>query len=141
MKILLALCALAASTAVAVPVVQAIGSNHPDCPGLVSDLGPGATPVAGEVWIKAGDDHVSVGFQEAGYIIPETFQDKEVSHADVCPDGSDTTTTAAPPPPPPPPSSTTTTTTVPGETTTPPPPPPPPPPPSPPSAGGLPPTR
>ena len=74
-----------------------LGPNHPDCPGLVKDLGIGdTTSVAGEVFIKAGPNHVSIGFQAAGYVIPATFDGKEVSHADVCPTPVATTTTVAP---------------------------------------------
>ena len=79
-----------------------LDQHHPDCPGLVKDLDIGdATSVAGEVFIKAGPDHVSIGFQAAGYIIPATFDGKEVSHADVCPTPTPTTTTSSSQPPPP----------------------------------------
>jgi hypothetical protein len=102
---------LAVQQLVVTPLVagDVIGSNHPDCPGIVKDLNPGdATPVAGEVWIKAGNEHVSIGFQAAGFIIPATFDGKETSHADVCPVPGATTTTTT---------SSTTTTTQPDTTT------------------------
>ena len=97
--------------------------HHPDCAGAVVDLDPGdPTPIDGIVWLKVGNDHIAIGYRDAGFIIPLVFDGKDVSHADVCPEtvtttSSSTTTsstevstsTTSPPPPPPPPSSTTTT--------------------------------
>jgi hypothetical protein len=78
------------------PTTTVLGANHPDCAGLVKDLGVGAaTPIAGEVFIKAGPVHVSIGFQAAGFVIPALFDGKEVSHADVCPTPNDTTTSSS----------------------------------------------
>jgi hypothetical protein len=57
-------------------VVATGDQHHPDCPGLVKDLDAGdATPVAGDVWIKAGPDHHSAGHQEAGYIVPPSARE------------------------------------------------------------------
>ena len=44
------------------------GVHHPECEGLVKDIAPGVpTPIDGDVYVKAGNQHYYVGFQEAGY--------------------------------------------------------------------------
>jgi len=69
--------------------------HHPNCPGLIKDLGIGAvTPVDGIVYIKAGPNHVSIGYQPSGYVIPATFGGKDTSHGDVCPETSPEETTS-----------------------------------------------
>lgn len=85
---------------------QTIGVHHPECYGLVKDIPPGVpTPVAGIVWVKAGNEHVNVGFQSAGYIAGSP-NGHDVSHVDVCPIPEETTTTSTTEP------TTTTSTTV-----------------------------
>lgn len=88
------------------------GVHHPDCPGLVSDIAPGApTPIGGTVWVKAGDEHYNVGYHDAGYVAgPQGGH--AVSHVDVCPPVGTTTTSSTTTPP------TTTTSSVPATTTT-----------------------
>ena len=69
--------------------------HHPNCTGLIKDLGIGAvTPVDGIVYIKAGPNHVSIGYQPSGYVIPATFGGKDTSHGDVCPETSPEETTS-----------------------------------------------
>lgn len=70
--------------------------HHPTCPGVVVDIDPGEpTPIAGTVYVKAGDEHYNVGFQAAGYVAgPQGGHD--VSHVDVCPPPPATTTTTQP---------------------------------------------
>lgn len=123
---------LAIATATAAPITpvaaETVGPNHPDCEGLVKDLQIGdATEVGGEVWIKAGDAHYNIGYQPAGYTIPEEYETpdgwKEVSHADVCPttpttSTSTTSTTTAPPSPTDTPTETETPTPTPTDTPT-----------------------
>jgi hypothetical protein len=81
--------------------------NHPECEGVIVDIEPGApTPVDGVVYVKAGNEHVNVGFQSAGFVATSP-NGSDVSHVDVCPDPDGTTTTTS-----------TTTTTVATEDTT-----------------------
>jgi len=59
--------------------------HHPECAGLVKDIKPGvATSVAGIVYVKAGDEHVNIGYQAAGYVATSP-NGHGVSHVDVCP--------------------------------------------------------
>lgn len=75
------------------PIALANDVHHPDCDGLVKDIPPGVgTPIAGDVYVKAGNDHVYVGYQWAGYVAgPQNGH--AVSHVDVCPDYDMPTTT------------------------------------------------
>ena len=78
------------------PAAADLGVHHPDCPGLVKDIVPGAaTPIDGHVYVKAGPIHYDVGLQRAGYVAgPQGGHD--VSHVDVCPREETTTTSTVP---------------------------------------------
>ena len=76
---------LAFSSAGTASAQQSDTVNHPVCAGVVVDIKPGArTPIAGIVFVKAGNTHTNVGFHEAGYVAA-TPNDSAVSHVDVCP--------------------------------------------------------
>lgn len=82
--------------------------HHPDCPGVIVDIAPGTpTPTAGVVYVKAGPEHVNIGWQPTGHV-PTSPNGHDVSHVDVCPPTETTTTWP----------DTTTTTTEPAATTT-----------------------
>jgi hypothetical protein len=68
--------------------------HHPDCADY-TDIPPGVgTPVDGDVYVKAGNDHYNVGYHPAGYVAgPQNGHD--VSHVDVCEVYMPTTTQGA----------------------------------------------
>ena len=75
---------LAFSSAGTASAQQPVSVNHPACAGVV-DIAPGQpTPIAGIVFVKAGNSHTDVGFHEAGYVATSP-NGSAVSHVDVCP--------------------------------------------------------
>ena len=75
---------LAFSSAGTASAQQPVSVNHPACAGVV-DIAPGQpTPIAGIVFVKAGNSHTDVGFHEAGYVATSP-NGSTVSHVDVCP--------------------------------------------------------
>jgi hypothetical protein len=90
---------------------SADGVHHPTCVTTYKDFSHTEhTPVAGEVYIKAGPNHYSAGYHEAGWDVPAEWNGKDTSHYDVCIVIATTTTTTEP--------EQTTTTTEPEQTTT-----------------------
>ena len=76
---------LAFSSAGTASAQQSDTVNHPVCAGLVKDIAPGEpTPIAGIVYVKAGDTHTDVGFHGAGFVATSPNK-SAVSHVDVCP--------------------------------------------------------
>jgi hypothetical protein len=69
--------------------------HHPDCVTVHKDYDHTVnTPVAGQVYIKAGNDHYDAGYHDAGWDVPATWAGKDVSHYDICTPPVSTTTEA-----------------------------------------------
>jgi hypothetical protein len=74
-----------ALTGGAATAVQPPDVHHPQCEGLVKDIEPGdPTPVGGIVYVKAGNEHVNIGYKDAGHVATSP-NEHGVSHVDVCP--------------------------------------------------------
>jgi hypothetical protein len=74
-----------ALTGGAATAVQPPDVHHPQCEGLVKDIKPGdPTPVGGFVYVKAGNEHVNIGYKGAGHVAASP-NGHGVSHVDVCP--------------------------------------------------------